>query len=558
MIKTGELRGARRERLALTMTVVAARRAGGADGNSPAPGARAWIRRESAWIAPTLVGALNALAFGLIAPNVNDIFAAVARESAALHGVGLKYWFSWFGGGSTPGNYSVLTPYLSAAVGAVALAAIATAVITPLAWLALRGTAHPVAGTWVAMVTAGLNLWSGRVPFALGCLFTVLTAIFLVRRRSWWVAGLALLTVAASPVSGAFLLIVLAGLFLCRPEWRRSCLLAALPIALGLGAVAALFGQPGPERFSLVQLVQLVATLVVFLIASPPDWVKTSVWLTLLGSPLVFLIPNGLGDNLQRFAWYCLPAIVIATSARPIRLAALSVSVALVFAVKQSAGDVFVGTQKTASPDYYTSLIHELSTLHKPLLTYRLEVVEDGTHTASYALLDHAALARGYEYQEDNALNKVLSDPDLDATQYKLWLDNNAVGYVAIAKTHRKLSPEYALVSEHRPAYLVPQWHDDKWTLYRVANPNPIVNQPVVVRQFTQSRLVLHVPCKCTFGVRVRKPENLQAVRAQPKNSTQPPVTAKLSDDGFGWTTMTTRRPGDYTLSGRSTAGIVR
>jgi hypothetical protein len=540
------------------MTVVAERRVGGAPDQGSAPGVRAWVRRELPWIAPSIGAVLNAITFALVVPNVNDLFAAVARESAALHGVGLKYWFSWYGGGSTPGNYSILTPYLSAAVGAVPLAAIATAAITPVAWLALRGTAHPVAGLWVTTLTAALNLWSGRVPFALGCLLSVVTVIFLMRRRSGLAAVCAVLTVAASPVSAAFLLIMLTGVFLTRPEWRRACASVALPIAVALLGVALLFGQPGPESFSFVQLLQLLATVAAFQLAAPPSWLKTSMWLTVLGSPLVLLVPNGLGDNLLRFAWYCLPAVVVATSVRQARVAVLAVSVALVLSTKQSVGDVFAGSGKTASPDYYTTLIGELNTLHRPLLTYRLEVVEDGTHTASFALLDHAMLARGYEYQEDNALNKVLSDPELDATQYKLWLDNNAVGYVAIARTHRKMSPEYALVSTFRPAYLLPQWSDDKWVLYRVQDPNPIVRAPVTVRTFAQSELVLHVPCACRFTVRVRKPENLRAVTTPPPGSTVQPVKAKLQDDGFGWTMMTTTSPGDYTLSGSTTAGIVR
>jgi hypothetical protein len=177
-------------------------------------------------------------------------------------------------------------------------------------------------------------------------------------------------------------------------------------------------------------------------------------------------------------------------------------------------------------------------------------------------LLDHAMLARGYEYQEDNALNKVLSEPGLNATQYKLWLDNNAVGYVAISRTHRKMSPEYALVSQHRPAYLVPEWFDDKWTLYRVQDPNAIVKAPVTVTAFSQAKLVLRVPCACKFTVRVRNPKNLRAVLTPPTRSTAAKhtdeVRAKLEDDGFGWTTMTTPKRGVYTLSGNTTAGIVR
>ena len=282
-------------------------------------------------------------------------------------------------------------------------------------------------------------------------------------------------------------------------------------------------------------------------VAAPPDWLKTSIWLTLIGSLAVFFIPNGLGDNLLRFAWYCLPAILVATSVRPVRIALLAASVGILFAAKQSIGDVFHSTEQTASPAYYQSLIHELDTLKKQLRTYRLEIVDDGTHTGSFALLGHAMLARGYEYQEDNQLNKVLLDPHLDATKYQLWLDNNAVGYVAISSTDRKSSPEYTLVSKHRPGYLVPLWSNDKWTLYRLRNPNPIVKKPVTVTKFTQSKLVLHVPCACSFT-------SASAIRGISRKhhtaESDVPVPAQLKDDGYGWTTMTTTQPGDYTLSG--------
>jgi hypothetical protein len=539
------------------MTVVADKRSGDAATSRRAgwaSGLRDRVRRDLSWLAPSLVAVLNAIAFGVIAPNVNDLFAAVARESAALHGVGLSYWFSWYGGGSTPGNYSVLTPYLSAAIGAVPLASIATAATTPLAWIALRGTRHPVAGLWAVTFTAAMNLWSGRVPFALGCLLTVVTIIFLLRRQSWPAVIFAILTVAASPVSGAFLLIVFAGVFLTRPDWRRTVAVVGAPIVIGLVGVAVVFGQPGPESFSFGQLLQLFATLAVTFVAAPPNWLKTSIWLTLMGSLVVFLVPNGLGDNLLRFAWYCLPAVLIATSIRQVRIAVLAASIALGFSAKQSMGDVFHGAEQTASPAYYASLIDRLDQLRTPLRTYRLEVVDDGTRTSSFALLEHAMLARGYEYQEDNELNKVLVDPNLDATQYKLWLDNNAVGYVAISSTDRKMTPEYHLVSKLRPGYLKPLWSNDKWTLYSVQNPNPIVKRPVTVRSFSQSRLVLRVPCACAFTVRVRNPQNLTAVTTD--DSAGKPVDAKLVDDGAGWTMMTTPRPGRYTLSGVSTPGL--
>ena len=513
---------------------------------------RRWLRDNQPWLAPTVVAVLNAIAFGIVAPNVNDIFAAVARAAAVLHGVGLKYWFSWYGGGSTPATYSVLTPYLSAAIGAVALAAVAAALCTPVSWLVLRGTSYPRAGIWLVTLTSALNLWSGRVPFALGCLLGLATLAALRAGRSWLTAAFGLLAVAASPVSGAFVLLGLSGLFLSRPDWRRRVGLAAAPVVVCLIGVAVLFGQPGPESFSCYQLVQYEGALGGFLLFSrPPAWMRTSLYVSALAGLAVFVIPSGMGDNILRLATYCLPAAVVALSTRRrLVVALLGVTVALTLSVKTTVGDLVAGSEATASPDYYPTLVAELAKRQASLRNCRLEVVEDGTHTASYALLDHAMLARGYEYQEDNALNAVLAEPTLGPTAYKIWLQDNAVCYVAISSTERKSSPEYRLVSGNRPGYLAEVWRDPKWTLFRVANPNPIVAAPVSVVRFTQSTLVLRVPCACTFGVRVRKPENLNAQTVVPPGSTVEPVRGRLEPDGFGWTQMTTTRPGVYVLSG--------
>src|ERR1700742_3152784 len=82
------------------------------------------LRREVArhgWWLAVAAGGLGALAFVIVSPAVGDVWAALARRSAALHGVGLTYWFAWFGGGATPGNYSVITPWLSTLIGATTL-----------------------------------------------------------------------------------------------------------------------------------------------------------------------------------------------------------------------------------------------------------------------------------------------------------------------------------------------------------------------------------------------------------------------------------------------------
>lgn len=502
---------------------------------------------------------VNAVTFLLIAPNVNDIWAALARQSAATDGVGLTYWFSWFGGGTTPGNYSLLTPYVSALVGAGVLGAIATALLTPLTSIAVRETRHPTAAVWVATICAALNLWSGRVPFALGCAFGVATLIAVRRRRLGWAIAGVILAVAASPVAGVFVGIGLAGTTLVRADLRRICLITDAAIGLSLIAVALVFGSPGPEQFGWVSLVQLAVSVALFRLAAPPDYVRATMWLVLVVEPLVYLVPNGMGDNLLRLGWACLPAVVVATAERAVATAVLTVVLAVGFFGRQTVHDLVGSTNQTASVAYYDTLIKRLAPLRHQLGTYRLEIADDGTHTAAYALLGHAMLARGWETQEDHALNKAVISSGLDATTYKIWLQDNAVGFVAIASDYRTKMPEYALVADKRPGYLSEIWSDPKWTLFRVRAANPLVKPPVSVASFTQSRLVLHVPCACSFTVRVRFSKYLGAVTSVAHSA--PPsagVSAKLVDDGFGWTTMTTPEPGNYTLSGSLTGGLLR
>src|SRR6476659_4311240 len=78
---------------------------------------RAVLPTTVPWLLPTLVAAVSAVVFVAVSPPVPDLYAALARESAAAHGVGLTYWFSWFGGAAPPGSYSVLAPELSRVLG---------------------------------------------------------------------------------------------------------------------------------------------------------------------------------------------------------------------------------------------------------------------------------------------------------------------------------------------------------------------------------------------------------------------------------------------------------
>jgi hypothetical protein len=525
----------------------------------PAPPSR-W------WSDPTILGswafgAANAIAFFVLRPGVNDLWAARARASAAENGVGLGYWFSWFGGGSTPGNYSIVTPYLSAAIGTELVGALSAVAVVVLVSVAVRGTPHAYAATWVGAVAVVLNLWSGRVPFLLGAVAGVAALIAVRRGHRIATVALTLAAMAASPVVGALLVIGLSGTFLTTRTKAYRPIIAYVfgTVAVALAVVAVMFGTPGPQPVSGWLLLELPLLLAAIWLGGPPDHLRTTIYVSLLALFALWVVPNGLGSNFSRFVWFCLPVAVVALSSRSARLVVLAVVPALVLGGITTVTDLRRASSPVSSVSYYDTLAAELDRL-PDLQKYRVEVVDHGAHTGFHtgydALLDHAWLARGWESQEDNALNPSLDQDALDPVTYKVWLDNNAVGYVAVPSAPVGDFPEYRLVAADPPPYMQRVWYDMKWDLYRVLDPTPIAAKPAAVLARDQKSLTVKVPCACRIAVRVRWSKFLSAVLqdrgpAGPGTVDADPIQrALVADDGFGWTVVTTHRPGTYMLRG--------
>jgi hypothetical protein len=193
-------------------------------------------------------------------------------------------------------------------------------------------------------------------------------------------------------------------------------------------------------------------------------------------------------------------------------------------------------------------LADELDKLHD-LSTYRLEVVEnaipDGSHAGDEALLNQAMLARGWETQEDQALNAILGEKSLTQVSFKVWLDDNAVGYVAIPRERLASSPEYNVIADNTPSYLTQIWQSPDWRLFRVQDAHSIIQKPATVIQRSQARLEINVPCACTIGLRLRYSRFLIAEHVGAG------LSATVANDGSGFTTLTTTTPGRYYLEGK-------
>jgi hypothetical protein len=501
--------------------------------------------RTSRFTAPALAfTVVAAVAFAIAQPPVGDFWAARARQSAVSHGVGLRYWFAWFGG-TVPGHYSVLGPYVVRFVNLGLLGAGSTIVVVALCRVLVRDTPGHVAATWVAAVGACFSLWSGRIPFALGTALMLIALVCVRADRRFPAAAVGAAAALVSPVSGAFLVLGLVGVALHDPRRRTTVLWTVGSAGVCLLAVGVYFGLPGSQGFQVPQALVAAAALSAMLAARPPAYVRTVLLISLVACPLLVIVPNGMGSNFERLTWICLPVAVAATGQARRAVVVLTSVAALTAGVAGSVKDLYVAAQPMSRSSYTAGLVAQLDRT-PGLADYRVEVVPDGTHVAAYALLDHASLARGFETQSDNSLDGILSSPRLDAASFRRWLDQNAVGYVALDRRTLKSGPEDRLVRSRTLRYLHEIWSDAHWQLFAVAAPAPIVDRPARVATATQADLTVTAPAAGHFALRIHWSTFLR-VRATPGGRAP---SATLSPDGHGWTVLSTTGPGDYVLSG--------
>lgn len=518
------------------------------------------LKRNRDLLLPTVFVLVNAVAFLIIRPGVSDLWAARARANAAGHGV-WSYWFAWFSGGSTPASYSILSPYLTHLITpelALALAAVVSVILTV---VLVRGTYHPRAAAAVAAVGICVNMWQGRVPFVISMAFAIGSLIAIRGRRVVIATVLAVFSLVFSPVSAAFLGLALVALVVVKQVDRHTFALPAVALIVGAGLIGLIYGAPGPEPITFGMMCGMIGALVACLLPRPSKSMRVVLVLAIVVTIVIFLIPNGMGSNFSRFVWYCIPVGVVArTQGRNLLLALVVIPIVIVGGVGM-VSDLRQATLPSSSVNYYTALKTELTAItntpgNLDLANYRVEVVDDGTHTGDYALLNNVQLARGWETQSDQLLNKPVhetGDDMLVSSIYQSWLARNAVGYVALNRNPPKVTPEVSLVSSG-PDFLRQVWQNPDWTLYQVAHAQPIADAPAKIVGFTQNSLNIDVACVCTIVVRAYWNSTLAARNIDP-NRPNAVVAEHLPSvpnvaNVKNWTQLTTTVPGQYVLSG--------
>ena len=455
-------------------------------------------------------------------------FPAQIYRADLVRKYGFVLWNGqWYGGHPTL-PYSVLAPLAGALVGPAVLA-LGSGLVAALGFdrLVRRhfGAAARVGSAWFACATV-TNLIVGRVAFAFGLAFGMVSVVALQRGRRGWSVWWAVLTSLSSPVAGVFLAIAVVAYGLGEPRERRTAAVITAATIAPLALITLLFPSEGTFPYRGASLVWDLAVCAVFVVvvwrAHPAlRWGGALYAAASLGS---FVVPSAMGGNIARLGQY-IAGPVIACVLWPKRKVLLGI-LAVPLLVWQWAPTVDAVTQSgrdlASQRAYYT---HLSSYLLGEKTFGRVEIPFTFRHWETVYVAEDVALARGWERQLDIANNKVFYDGSLDAASYRAWLADNAVAFVALPDT--KLDPSSLVekrILESGLANLKQVWSDTHWTVWRVTDFHSVVTGPAVVVGMTPTSFTLDVTGRGPVGIKIRPSAHWSVDKA---GCTRP--------DGKGW-----------------------
>lgn len=442
---------------------------------------------------------------------------------------GFTVWNNhWFGGHHTVG-YSVLVPVAGALVGLWALAVVSAA---GAAWLfdavvrRALGERRPLASCCFALGTF-TNVLVGRIPFALGLALALAAVLAVLHRRGALAGALAVATALASPVAGAFLALAFTSWALAsRGPTRAQRLVLAVLAAAPVVVLAVLYPQGGtfPLRWPAMVWTVGVSLGVAWLVPERHRAVRWGAGLYALVVVLVFLVPNPLGGNVVRLGMYVAAPLLLALVA-PSRRLALAVVPALVWWQWSPALDTIVhaNADESTQETFYEPLLGFLGSVGAE--TERIEVVPTKRHWETvYVALDFP-IARGWERQLDLRYHGRLYDDDLTAREYRAWLHDTGVSYVALADAPLDPGGEAeARLLERGIQGLELVWADAGWRVWEVLGEPDLVDGTATVLAVDADRLELWV---------TRPSDVLVRVRASAYWAAEPARCIETGDDGW-------------------------
>jgi hypothetical protein len=476
---------------------------------------RLLVREET--LAAALAAMLAAALLWAAPPGVDWAAHSYQRTFLLEHGFAIWNNF-WYAGRYSFVTYSVLYYPLAALVGirvlavlSVATGALAFSAVVLRQW----GLSSRLASRTFAVLSAGLVV-SAAFPFALGFAFGLLALWALQEQRRGRFVVCALLTVAASPLGFAFLVVALIAAAFSRRSLRDS----RIQIVVIAGCIAVelvlwrLFGDGGHFPYGLLQLAPSLLFGAVGLLVTrgvPEARLLRGLFWTYIGVCLLaYLIPTAVGSNVERFRYVALPLALLAAALRGWRPLWLLVPAAALAGVWNTT-PIFstlarASTDPEASPAYWQPAVAYLHAHLSP--SYRVEVVDTAEHWPAAYLPDAGIpIVRGWYRQSDFPQNELLYDSNLGGRAYRAWLRRMAVRYVLLTDAPADYSSrrEAALIRSGESG-LVPVKYLEHMTVYELPHATPLVTGPggATVLWLWPQRLVATVDAPGTYRVRIR------------------------------------------------------
>lgn len=429
--------------------------------------------------------------------------------------VGMTLWNGqWYGGHYTLG-YSVVFPPLAAWFGPVLVGIVSSVAATMCLLLLLRDRYGPVsafaAACWFAVGTA-VNLAVGRLPFALGLAFGLLALLAYQRGHGLSAVVAALLAPLASPVAGVFLAVGIGGLLVDLWLRRRQGEHVSLGVAVAMGVASVapvaitsvIFPDPGvfPFRGAAFAGVLVCCVGVAVLLPAGERVLRLAAAFAAAVSLPLFVMANPLGGNMTRLVvLFVVPVMMCALWRRRPRLvmmAAVPLSFWLVLPAFASAGHI---SDPAGRPEYHQPLVDFVTSAAGPI--GRVEIPFTDGHWEVAYVAPYVPIARGWERQIDMDRNLILYDPTITAGQYRQWLDDNAVRWVALPDValDEGGTAEAALI-EHGVPGLQLVHTSQHWRIWEVNDAEPIVEDPGVLLRESPDEIVIAVDRPGTVLVR--------------------------------------------------------
>jgi hypothetical protein len=223
---------------------------------------------------------------------------------------------------------------------------------------------------------------------------------------------------------------------------------------------------------------------------------------------------------------------------------------ALIFPAVDVTWQLAEANSPSADRAYYQPLLAQLhQRLDSAVTGQRVEVVEPQTKGAARYVGESMPVARGWERQADEVDNPIFYQAGaLNAASYRQWLDQLAVGYVAVPNTKLDFASvaEAKLIAQGLP-YLRQVWSDQNWTLYKVLDSAPLARNATVV-SVTGNQVRLAVPHAGLVPIQIRWSDHLAVLDGSQPVGLGVRAPGCLSQDGQ-WTLLHARAPGIYVLT---------